>query len=63
MPTKKLTIQQLECGRCFHTWWPRINKQDKTLSPTVCPKCKSRYWDQERKIVYKNKTQKGDRYI
>lgn len=45
---KKITIEKLECNRCHHSWWPRINNQDKTVIPEVCPKCKSRYWNKER---------------
>lgn len=34
---------QLKCKRCGYEWNPR--KQDVRL----CPKCKSIYWDRERK--------------
>lgn len=32
-----------KCFRCEYTWYPR--------KPQIllCPKCKSRYWDKERK--------------
>ena len=39
----KLT-KQLGCKRCGHEWNPR--KED----VRVCPKCKSAYWDIERKV-------------
>jgi len=33
------------CLRCSHEWHPRTNE-----TPTVCPKCKSPYWNVPRKI-------------
>lgn len=33
------------CERCGHEWPPR----DPTKKPTVCPKCRSPYWDRPRK--------------
>ena len=30
-----------KCERCGHEWLPREKGQE----PTVCPKCKSPYWD------------------
>ena len=31
------------CERCGHTWVPRTERR-----PTICPKCKSPYWDKPR---------------
>ncbi len=44
----KTEVQGIYCRRCGHSWYPR--------SPEVrtCPKCKSVYWDRERK--YPNET-------
>jgi hypothetical protein len=46
----KITVEQLECNRCFYAWWPRITRDGRTVIPQVCPnsKCKSRYWNKER---------------
>lgn len=33
------TITQLECLRCSHKWWPRIE-----TAPKTCPRCKSKDW-------------------
>jgi len=33
------------CNRCEHEWVAR-NKTDR---PTVCPKCKSPYWDKKKR--------------
>jgi len=33
----------LECKRCGHKWIPRSERK-----PTICPKCKSPYYDKER---------------
>ena len=32
------------CERCGHEWVPRNDRP-----PKVCPKCKSPYWDRERR--------------
>lgn len=32
------------CERCGHEWLPR----SKTQEPTVCPKCKTPYWNRPR---------------
>jgi len=36
-------IKLFKCLRCKHKW---ASKQEK---PTICPKCKTPYWDRERK--------------
>jgi predicted Zn-ribbon and HTH transcriptional regulator len=33
------------CERCGHVWAP----QNKDKKPTICPKCKSPYWNIARK--------------
>ena len=38
-------LRKLKCKRCEHEWLPR------TEYPTVCPNCKSPYWDTPRKNV------------
>lgn len=42
----KITVDGYRCERCLHEW---INR--KKEKPTVCPKCKSPYWN----IPKKNK--------
>jgi uncharacterized CHY-type Zn-finger protein len=34
------------CERCRHEWLPRVEGRE----PTVCPKCKSPYWNTPRLI-------------
>lgn len=41
---KEFILPELNCKRCKHIWIPRANKK-----PKVCPKCKSPYWDIERR--------------
>lgn len=45
-------LPRYNCKRCGHKWVPRLNGH-----PTVCPKCKSPYWDKKRKLpkTYWNK--------
>ena len=37
-------MKKLNCLRCEYSWYPRTPKL-----PKVCPKCKSPYWNKERK--------------
>lgn len=41
-----MDLPNLICKRCEHTWHPRSEKL-----PDVCPKCKSRYWNKERRVT------------
>jgi len=41
----KIIREGYRCERCGHEWISR--KKDE--KPTVCPKCKSPYWDVPRK--------------
>ena len=45
MPRVPITVMGCRCERCSHEWIPRDTKQE----PSVCPKCKSPYWDRPRK--------------
>jgi Zn finger protein HypA/HybF involved in hydrogenase expression len=38
-----IEIVGCRCMRCNHTWVPRGKK------PRFCPKCKSPYWDKQKK--------------
>lgn len=47
-----MKLKQLQCKRCGygsgsgdHPWIPRVE------DPKVCPKCKSPYWNVERKNI------------
>ena len=39
------TLQRQTCQRCGKTWWPR-----QSTKPARCPRCKSPYWDKQRRI-------------
>jgi DNA-directed RNA polymerase subunit RPC12/RpoP len=41
----KIKIDGYSCFRCNHKWVPREDNE----KPLVCPRCKSPYWDKERK--------------
>jgi len=41
---KNKTIEKTYCKRCGYEWYPRV-----TSKPVMCPACKTRYWDIERK--------------
>ena len=43
---RKAMIDRVKCNRCGLDWLPRIEGR-----PAMCPRCKSRYWDQERPIA------------
>jgi predicted Zn-ribbon and HTH transcriptional regulator len=36
-------IKLVKCKRCGHDWATRQE------TPTICPKCKTPYWDKERR--------------
>ena len=40
----KVMLPGFKCERCPHTWVPRGSE-----TPTVCPKCKSPYWNAPRR--------------
>src|SRR5437763_1958262 len=40
----RIKIDGFKCDRCGHEWTPREAGE----APTVCPKCKSPYWDRPR---------------
>ena len=40
---KVMILDYLTCLRCGHCWVPRQEQV------TICPKCKSPYWDKPRK--------------
>ena len=39
----QIDIKKLKCKRCSHEWFPR------GIEVRICPKCKSAFWDRERK--------------
>jgi len=41
----KMEIPKFKCKRCGHAWPPKISE------PVCCPKCKSPYWNKERKVT------------
>jgi predicted Zn-ribbon and HTH transcriptional regulator len=40
----ELRLPVLKCSRCGHSWYPR-----RPVQPTICPKCKSPYWNKARR--------------
>lgn len=38
-----------QCERCQHEWIPRKPWSEGEPLPTVCPKCKSPYWNKARR--------------
>ncbi|MHA1482098.1 MAG: hypothetical protein ACTSQA_01505 [Candidatus Heimdallarchaeaceae archaeon] len=46
-----IKVKEYNCERCYHKWQPR-----KEEHPIICPKCKSPYWNKERK----NETRNGE---
>ena len=39
-----ITVMGYRCERCSHEWIPNSERE-----PSVCPKCKSPYWNRPRK--------------
>ena len=46
MPNVKIQKDGYKCGRCGHEWIPRTKIDEE---PLICPKCKSPYWNKQRK--------------
>ena len=44
-----IAVSGWRCERCRYEWVPRSSRQ----KPTICPKCKSPYWDRPRKAIEK----------
>lgn len=42
-------LPRYKCKRCGHSWIPRLD-----VFPSMCPRCKSRLWDREKKDDNKN---------
>lgn len=42
-----MVIMIYKCKRCDHEWATKCLE-----TPNVCPKCKSVYWNKERKLYY-----------
>lgn len=43
-----ITVMGYRCERCSHEWIPRRESEQE---PSVCPKCKSPYWNKPRKAA------------
>lgn len=41
----EMLVKGYQCERCDHKWIPH----KKSKLPTICPKCKSPYWNVKRK--------------
>lgn len=41
----KVKLDGYQCERCEHVWAPRSKIEEE---PTICPKCKSPYWNKPR---------------
>jgi DNA-directed RNA polymerase subunit RPC12/RpoP len=41
----KVMLEGYRCERCSHQWLPRSTTEG---DPTICPKCKSPYWNKPR---------------
>lgn len=48
MAVYRMEVWAFRCERCGHEWLPRKLWQEGDSLPTVCPKCKSPYWNKPR---------------
>ena len=44
-----VNLPRLVCERCGSGWTPRV------ANPTICPKCKSAYWNKPRRYKIRSK--------
>ena len=49
-----MSIKKLTCKKCNYSWWPRTDKK-----PKLCPACKSRKYNEDKKMEVKDETDKG----
>lgn len=42
----KIISEGYRCERCQHEWIPRTKTE---IEPTICPACKSPYWNKPKK--------------
>lgn len=60
----KVMLEGYKCERCGHEWIPRTKIDEE---PTICPKCKSPYWNKprinpiKRKAIMKHFKQKEEK--
>lgn len=54
----KTLIEGYRCLRCGHEWVPHSDTEG---DPTICPKCKSPYWDKPRQSEIKADKVRGDK--
>lgn len=52
MPKVPITVMGYRCNRCGHEWIPRSFNEE----PSVCPSCKSPYWNRpkQNKTTYED---------
>lgn len=48
MVARKRSVTVYQCERCQHEWIPRDALEAEQELPTVCPTCKSPYWNRPR---------------
>ena len=66
----RIQMEGWKCERCEHMWVPRSTTDNE---PTICPKCKSPYWNKPRIVSttkqqailkhFKNKRSKKNEHI
>lgn len=44
MSVTQVKVTECHCERCGHSWQPRVEEG----LPTICPVCKSAYWNKPR---------------
>jgi predicted Zn-ribbon and HTH transcriptional regulator len=45
----RFEVEGFQCLRCGYKWVPRVFREEEL--PTICPKCKSPYWNKERRAT------------
>ncbi|MFH1325376.1 MAG: hypothetical protein ABIH49_01225 [archaeon] len=54
MTKEEIRVCKCGCERCNHSWIARSRE-----TPTVCPGCKSPYWNKPKKNINKKKLKGG----
>ncbi len=56
----KVILEGFQCERCKHIWVPRTTTEGE---PTICPKCKSPYWNKPRRFVNTQTTMSNGGFV
>lgn len=55
-------LEGYQCNRCDYIWAPKRDSIKNGIVVKVCPKCKSPYWNSDRKLRIRKKSEREVKY-